>query len=732
MSIASFFLIFTGFINIFFTFFILKKQKIKKYSLFFALLTISISLWSFSMLFFRISTDFNIIFIWGKIVYVVAACAAFFFLMFSIFFPKDKKNVKNFWIFFIYLFFICILFFSFFGNFIISGVEKRNSVNSLIYNNGNIIYGLYITIYFFLGFLLLFNKYKKYSGNLKLQLKYIFIGTILSLFIGFLNNFILTYFGDFRYNWIGPTSTLILVSLTYYAIIRYRFMDINVIIRKTTVYFFTIILYLSIVLLAIYVTAAVGDIEVNWAIVWMAFFVAAILLVFFDKVKKIFTRIVNRYFFNDIVDYQKTITNLAKLLPQEIKLNRVVDFIVNNLMDAMKLNRAGVLLLDSKTFKYEIIRTTGFNKKNGISLITNTFLINYLKNHKQLIAAQELEFLKEAAKTKKEGAELEKLAKDMNHIEAGLCLPLFSADRLIGIIILGNKISNDAYSKEDLEMLEIVANQASIAIENAILYKKVQDFNKNLQKKVNKQTKDIKNKTERLRKLLIMRSEFLNITSHQLRTPVSVIKGILSMIKEGSIPKKREKEFLDSAFQRTVKLNEIINDILDASAIDSGKFEIQFSPILVEPILKEIYQEKKQDNLDLDKKIKLILDLPQKSLPAVLSNEKYLRHIFLNLINNAFQYTIKGSIVIKAEVKKDKIIIKIIDTGIGIRKDDIPKLFQKFGRAKNAIGIYADGSGLGLFIIKKIVNKHKDAKVYIEKTEIGKGSIFVLELPIAS
>ncbi|MCK5460220.1 GAF domain-containing sensor histidine kinase, partial [Candidatus Parcubacteria bacterium] len=434
------------------------------------------------------------------------------------------------------------------------------------------------------------------------------------------------------------------------------------------------------------------------------------------------------YFFSDIVDYQKTITDLAKKLPNEIKLYKVVNLIIGTLINTIKLNSAGVLLFNSKTSKYEIIKTIGFDKKNGINLITNTFLINYLKNHKQLVAAQELEFLKEVAETKKERTELKKLAKDMDRIEAGLCLPLFSADNLIGIIVLGNKLSNDAYSKEDLEMLEIVANQASISIYNARLYKEVQDFNKNLQKKVNKQTKDIKDKTERLRKLLTMRSEFLNITSHQLRTPVSAIKGVLSMIQEGSMPKEKEKRFLNLAFQRTVKLNEIINDILDASAIDSGKFDIQFDSISIEQMLKEIYNEKNQDNLN--KKIKFILNLPKKPLPKVFSNKKYLRHILLNLINNAFQYTIKGSIVIKAETEKNKIIIKIIDTGIGIGKDDIPKLFQKFGRAKNAISTYTDGSGLGLFIIKKIINEHEGAKVYIEKTEINKGSTFVLEFPI--
>ena len=703
--------------------FLILTKKRNKLNIIFFLICLCIAIWFLGTIgiLLNIGNDSKIIF-WDKFVYIGATFIIFFVYHLSLVFTKKKQPIKLYFGYFIFSIFLILSRTKYFAKEIYQyswGGHLKAELLHHAFLMFAILY-LYFLLYNFLKY------YKSTKSSLeKNQAKYIFYS------FAFLAICCFSFLPAYGIG-ISPIINLFAVAfmlIMAYAITRYRLMGITIIFRKTSIYFFTIISYLLILLLVIYATAIMGGITVNWTIVWMAFCVGAILLTLFDNIKNFFTQLANKYFFSDIVDYQQTITNLAKKLPNEIKLDKVVSLIIGTLINTIKLNSAGILLFNSKTSKYEIIKTIGFNKKNGISLITNTFLINYLKNRKQLVAAQELEFLKEAAKTKKGKTEFKNLKKDMNRIEAGLCLPLFSAENLIGVIVLGNKISNDAYSKEDLEMLEIVANQASIAIDNARLYKEVQDFNKNLQKKVDEQTKDIKNKTERLRKLLTMRSEFLNITSHQLRTPVSVIKGILSMIKEGSIPKERQKEFLDSAFQRTIKLNEIINDILDASAIDSGKFEIQFSPISVEPILKEIYQDKKQDNLDLDKKIKFVLNLPEKQLPKVLSNEKYLRHILLNLINNAFQYTIKGSIIIKAETEKDKIIIKIIDTGIGIGKDDVPKLFQKFGRAKNAISTYTDGSGLGLFIIKKIIDEHKGAKVYIEKTEINKGSIFVLELP---
>jgi len=92
---------------------------------------------------------------------------------------------------------------------------------------------------------------------------------------------------------------------------------------------------------------------------------------------------------------------------------------------------------------------------------------------------------------------------------------------------------------------------------------------------------------------------------------------------------------------------------------------------------------------------------------------------------------LKGSIIVKIEEGNDIILLRVIDTGIGIPKESLPKLFQRFSRAPNAVATFTDGSGLGLFIIKEIIDSHKGAKVYVESTELGKGTTFTVELPKA-
>jgi signal transduction histidine kinase len=329
--------------------------------------------------------------------------------------------------------------------------------------------------------------------------------------------------------------------------------------------------------------------------------------------------------------------------------------------------------------------------------------------------------------------------------EVRVILPLNVKGKNMGLVILGEKENGRDYNQEDLEILNIIGAQAAISMENAKQYCLIKDqkiklasFNKTLAEKVKNQTEDLRSKNKKLEKLLVMRSEFLDITSHQLRTPVTVIKGVLSMLIENSVPENQKKKFMEGAFKKSIRLAEIIDDILEASEMDSYRFKIEAAPTELKPMLQEIYEDKIKEAHD--KKIKLHLDLPRKKLPSVWADNNYFKHVIFNLINNSLQYTKKGSIIIKVSVeerkkaesgkKTKKVIIRVIDTGIGIPEDNLPKLFDKFARAKNATDTFTDGTGLGLFISKKIINGLPNADVYIEKSVLGQGTTMAVELSV--
>lgn len=305
---------------------------------------------------------------------------------------------------------------------------------------------------------------------------------------------------------------------------------------------------------------------------------------------------------------------------------------------------------------------------------------------------------------------------------------MFFREKMVGLVCLGDKFSGQGYTEEDLDFLDAISPQTAIAVHNALIYQKVEDMNRDLEKKVEEKTADIKEKNNKLKKMLATQSEFLDIAGHQLRTPVSVIKGMLSMIREGGLPKKKEKEFLDSILQNAFKLEEIIETMLTASEVDSGGFGFDLGPVQLKPLLEEVYE--KQKGRAKEKGLKLKMKVPDKYLMPVLSNERYLKQVVENLIDNALQYTKEGSVTVKVRPKKDKVDIDVIDTGIGIPKKERDDIFNKFNRAKNAINVYGNGSGLGLFVVKKIIDSHtKDAKVYVKESEMKKGTTFTVSLP---
>ncbi|MFH1773214.1 MAG: HAMP domain-containing sensor histidine kinase [Patescibacteria group bacterium] len=275
----------------------------------------------------------------------------------------------------------------------------------------------------------------------------------------------------------------------------------------------------------------------------------------------------------------------------------------------------------------------------------------------------------------------------------------------------------------------------------------LKDLTDNLEKKVDEQTRNIKEKNIKLEKLLKVQSEFLDISSHQLRTPISVIKGTAAMLAAGdmdNLSEEKKKEFYRGVYDKGLKLEKIINGILWASEFDSIGFSIndgspEIAPEdVIDSAVKEARMEAEQ------RKIDLIWQKPATPLPKIRGEKNILIEAIGNLLSNALKYTPstiqikearnkrekKGIVRVEAKKEKDDILIKVSDNGIGIPKKEIGKLFAKFARAKNATEMYTDGSGLGLFIVKEIVNGHR-GKIWLESV-LGKGSTFYISLPIVN
>ncbi|PIZ56540.1 hypothetical protein COY23_03040 [bacterium (Candidatus Torokbacteria) CG_4_10_14_0_2_um_filter_35_8] len=244
--------------------------------------------------------------------------------------------------------------------------------------------------------------------------------------------------------------------------------------------------------------------------------------------------------------------------------------------------------------------------------------------------------------------------------------------------------------------------------------------------------KKIKRKSKR-RNSLDVGLGYLCSVSHRLRSPISVILGTVSMFRDKSVyklPRKTQEQFIENIYKKTLELHGTIENILAASEMSTKDFakRLNFVPVQIEDLIKEVYK----DSLKDAKKEGLFFTYKKSKnkLSLISADKKYLKLAIANLIDNAIQYTKEGGkIEITARKLKDNVIIKIKDTGMGIPKKDTKGIFKKFYRASNATTTYTDYPGLGLFIVKKVLDLHPGAKMSFKSKE-GNGTCFTLSFPI--
>lgn len=240
-------------------------------------------------------------------------------------------------------------------------------------------------------------------------------------------------------------------------------------------------------------------------------------------------------------------------------------------------------------------------------------------------------------------------------------------------------------------------------------------------------TNEIKRRKE-IERIDKAKSEFISIASHQLRTPLTAIKGYISMIIEGTYGKlsPKQKRPMENVYESNERLIRLVNDLLNLSRLDAGKIKFEPSSVSLEKLIAEIIANLKFNAKK--KKLYLKMKKPKKKLPEIFADRAKLRQVILNIIDNAIKYTNLGGITV--EIKKTGPYAQIIisDTGEGMNKDELKTLFKMFSRAGAGNKLHTEGAGVGLHVAKKFIEMHK-GKVWAESKGKGKGSSFVIQIP---
>lgn len=308
--------------------------------------------------------------------------------------------------------------------------------------------------------------------------------------------------------------------------------------------------------------------------------------------------------------------------------------------------------------------------------------------------------------------------------------PISKKEGFSGFILLGNDSGEMPITEGDEELIAVLATQIGQALENAELFEAVYSQHQELEKKVIARTGELSQALAELELVSKRKTDFVSAVSHELRTPLTSIKGYASILlseKLGTVPPEI-KERLEKINKHSDELTHMVNDLLDIARIESGRAELKLEAVdirqtahsvieLLNPQLKE-------------KAVNVQTNIPRE-LSLALADKSQVSRVFINIIGNAIKFVPEhsGAINISAFESADAIQVNIADNGIGMSEHDVEHIFDEFYRVDNLINQKTKGTGLGLTLVKNIIQAHK-GKIWVEARP-HQGSTFSFSLPKA-
>jgi signal transduction histidine kinase len=296
-----------------------------------------------------------------------------------------------------------------------------------------------------------------------------------------------------------------------------------------------------------------------------------------------------------------------------------------------------------------------------------------------------------------------------------------------GYLIIGRE-KQTLYSDHEVQVLSSIGNILSVGIKNTEYYQDIQNFNAALKQDIAEATARLRESNTKLKILDKTKDDFLSMASHQLRTPLTVIRGYASLALGGRL---KTKQALDSGLSEIALAGErmayLIGDLLNVSRLQSGRLEFKFEPVQLADLIEA---EVNQLALVASRRgIHIHYGKPDNVPPVNIDKDK-INQVIMNFLDNAIHYSNKGGeIEVRlAWVGEKQIEFRVIDHGIGVPKAEQDKLFTKFFRADNAKAVRSDGTGIGLYMAAKVIKAH-NAEIIFESEE-GSGSTFGFRLTL--
>lgn len=678
------------------------KQKANGY---FGIICLALSGWVIVNFLADYNAEFSLI--WTRLAFVMVELALIFFVLFANNFPLLVAKNRFFEpsISAVGTFIIALAFTPYFIPSVVLIGGTSTVVTGPLYNAFLVFFPLYLL----LGVGLLVWSSRHLGGTNAIRVNLVLTGASLMAALGSVTNLIMPLLHQYTFANYGGLSTLLFTGLSSYAIIKHRLFDIRLIVARSMMYGLMLVTLASLYAGAMFGVTNIFFKDTNQGVASsIAYTVMAIVLSFtFQPLRRFFEKATDRVFYHDRYDSQVVLNNFSGILVSELDLDRILKRTIADISAKLHI-QFGQIVVFNHDQVYRIEHHGPLPKR--LMIVPELRRLN-----RALIVADELP----------DGERKELL--ESHGIRVSLMLS--TRDEFIGYLLLGDKLSGDIYSSQDLELLEIIGKQLAVAISNAKAYAEIQEFNQTLQARVDHATSRLRVANRHLKELDKAKDEFISMASHQLRTPLTTIKGYLSMMLEGDAGhmSKTQTEFANYAFGSSERMVNLISDLLNVSRLSAGRFIIQTKPTdMVAMIRDEVRQ---LDNHATAKNLKLVFEPPAAPLPMAEIDDNKTRQVVMNFIDNAIYYTpTGGTVTVQLDQTGQYVRLRVIDTGIGVPEIAKKKLFSKFFRAENAQTVRPDGTGLGLYLARRVVEDQGGTILF--SSTLGKGSTFGFELPL--
>ncbi|MDD4901629.1 MAG: ATP-binding protein [Patescibacteria group bacterium] len=655
----------------------------------FFLISVFLGLWGFSLLFYQFPLIFSSL-AWIKMTYLSASFYLIFVLAFSFIFPT--AIYRQFWrpaAFFSLIFLAVTIWLLFFTKiWIIDVVVDPQKGLQTIWGNGYYLWLLIIWISIIWTFINLIIKSRHSSGLRKLQLKFFSYSFVLFSFLVTVSDGIVPiFFNDTRLFYTSAIFSIIFSGVTAYAILKHRFMDIHLVVARSISYFlllfsFGVFYSLTLFLCATFIIAepiAIGT--------YALFSLIALAVAFsFQPLLAFFQRITDNIFYKQNYNESRLLYDLALLMASTFSLVELTDKLLEKIMAAIRVSFGAFVLIDNKKIFHLVQR--GYAGKMKIS---DGDISRFVKQT-QIVLFDELP----------ENA----LKETMRRLNINVIIPLRVKGETEDVLIFGEKLSGNPYTDKDISFFQVFASAASAAIKNV-------------------------SNVEQIMRLDELKSEFVNVVSHQLRTPLSVARWNFEMILDnvfGKLPPKVEQITRDTYLQ-FVTLNRGLNNLMAVLEIEKNEVLMKYDKIDIDQaIIKEVIS----DLAEVIKEKKITIKQENPIARKFSLDQKKIKAVFEIILDNAIRYSPDGSTITISQTlrkgkRKNEILISVADRGIGILSVNKEAIFTKFFRGEEAKKMSPDGFGLGLFMAKKYVKYH-GGDLWFEKNKAG-GSTFSFFIP---